>query len=50
MRFDMAAWKVRTVDEAQRWQDALDQLNGGDMPPDEEKQPTNDELSEASTL
>ena len=47
VRFDMAAWNVRTVDEAQRWQDALDQLNGGDMPPEDEKQPTNNELSEA---
>ena len=32
---------------AQRWQDVLDQLNGGDMPPQEAKQPSNDELAMA---
>ncbi|MBC8242766.1 MAG: DUF1592 domain-containing protein, partial [Verrucomicrobia bacterium] len=45
VRFDRAAWRVRKGDEAQRWQDALDQLNGGDMPPEQEKQPSNEELA-----
>lgn len=45
VRFDTAAWLVRTGDEAQRWQDVLDQLNGGDMPPEDAKQPTNEELT-----
>jgi hypothetical protein len=45
VRFDMAAWIVRTGDEAQRWQDVLDQLNSGDMPPEDAKQPTNEELT-----
>jgi len=45
IRFDQADWKITDNDTAQRWQDVLDQLNGGDMPPEDEKQPTIDELS-----
>ncbi|MDG2224465.1 MAG: DUF1592 domain-containing protein [Rubripirellula sp.] len=45
VRFDTATWMISTGDEAQRWQDVLDTLNSGDMPPEDEKQPTNDELS-----
>ena len=40
VRFDTAAWIVKTGDEAQRWQEVLDQLNGGDMPPENAKQPS----------
>lgn len=45
VRFDNVTWDITNNDVAQRWQDVLDQLNGGDMPPEGEKQPTNDELA-----
>ena len=47
VRFDNVEWKITNNDNAQRWQDVLDQLNGGDMPPEEAKQPSNQELAEA---
>ena len=37
VRFDKVAWEITTNDVAQRWQDVLDQLNGGDMPPEDAK-------------
>ena len=48
VRFDQTDWKITDNDTAQRWQDVLDQLNGGDMPPEDEKQPSNAEM--AATL
>lgn len=45
VRFDEAAWEISDNDTAQRWQDVLDQLNGGDMPPEDEKQPATAELA-----
>ncbi|MEN8737375.1 MAG: DUF1592 domain-containing protein [Akkermansiaceae bacterium] len=46
VRFDQALWEITDNDTAQRWQDVLDQLNGGDMPPfDADKHPTNKELT-----
>jgi hypothetical protein len=47
VRFDQVAWTITGNAEAQRWQDVLDQLNGGDMPPEGEPQPSNEELSRA---
>ncbi len=47
VRFDNATWEITNNDTAQRWQDVLDQLNGGDMPPRDAKQPSNDELAKA---
>ena len=47
VRFDNASWEIADNDTAQRWQDVLDQLNGGDMPPEGEKQPSNEELAAA---
>jgi len=47
VRFDQAEWKIDNVNIAQRWQDALDQMNGGDMPPDDAKQPSTAELASA---
>ena len=47
VRFDNVVWQITNNDTAQRWQDVLDQLNGGDMPPEGAKQPTNDELAKA---
>ncbi|MDB4561315.1 DUF1588 domain-containing protein [bacterium] len=45
VRFDQVSWQIDNNDTAQRWQDVLDQLNGGDMPPREAKQPSNGELA-----
>ena len=47
VRFDNVSWDITNNDSAQRWQDVLDQLNGGDMPPEDSKMPDDDELSEA---
>ncbi len=47
VRFDTADWDIATNDEAQRWQDVLDVLNAGEMPPEDEPQPTTAELSSA---
>ena len=47
VRFDNANWEITNNDSAQRWQDVLDQLNGGDMPPQEAQQPSSVELAEA---
>jgi len=44
VRFDTVSWQIDTNDTAQRWQDVLDQLNGGAMPPDDAPQPTDREL------
>ncbi|MGB0992685.1 MAG: DUF1588 domain-containing protein [Akkermansiaceae bacterium] len=46
IRFDQIAWSITNNDTAQRWQDVLDQLNGGDMPPfDADLHPKNEELA-----
>ena len=45
VRFDQVSWQINNNDTAQRWQDVLDQLNGGDMPPPEADQPSNEELA-----
>jgi mono/diheme cytochrome c family protein len=47
VRFDEATWEITNNDIAQRWQDVLDVLNGGDMPPEDEKQPSQEVLSHA---
>ncbi len=45
VRFDKINWVMKDNDSAQRWQDVLDQLNAGEMPPwDEDEQPTNEEM------
>jgi len=45
VRFDEMRWEITTNDTAQRWQDVLDVLNGGEMPPAEEKQLAPEKLS-----
>ncbi|MEM7601534.1 MAG: NPCBM/NEW2 domain-containing protein [Verrucomicrobiota bacterium] len=45
VRFDNVSWEIANNDVAQRWQDVLDQLNGGDMPPVDAKLPSDDDLS-----
>lgn len=47
VRFDTIDWTITNNDTAQRWQDVLDQLNAGEMPPDDEPQPSNEQLSHA---
>lgn len=46
VRFDKISWDIADNDTAQRWQDVLDQINGGEMPPEEATQPFDDETSE----
>ena len=43
-RFDQLTNDIRTPDEAMLWQEILDQLNLGEMPPKKEKQPQKAEL------
>jgi len=43
-RFDKLSNEIPTPDEALLWQEILDQLNLGEMPPKKEKQPTKTEL------
>jgi len=45
VRFDQPAWGITNNDSAQRWQDVLDILNAGDMPPEDEPQPATAELA-----
>ena len=45
VRFDEPAWGIANNDAAQRWQDVLDILNAGDMPPEDEPQPSTAELA-----
>lgn len=44
VRFDTIDWQIADNDSAQRWQDVLDQLNGGAMPPADAAQPAVHEL------
>ncbi|MEN9576642.1 MAG: hypothetical protein RL077_642 [Verrucomicrobiota bacterium] len=39
VRFDTATWEITGNDSGQRWQDVLDVLNGGNMPPKDEPRP-----------
>ena len=43
-RFDALTSEIKTPDDALLWQEILDQLNQGDMPPKKEKQPPKTEL------
>ena len=44
VRVDTLDREIVDNDTAQRWQDLLDVLNSGDMPPEDETQPSDDEL------
>lgn len=44
VRLDEISWEIGDNDTAQRWQDMLDVLNAGEMPPSEEEQPADEEL------
>jgi hypothetical protein len=45
VRFDEFSLDITSNDSAQRWQDVLDILNAGDMPPEDEPQPSTDDLA-----
>lgn len=45
VRFDQFSLGITSNDSAQRWQDVLDILNAGDMPPEDEPQPSSDDLA-----
>jgi len=44
-RFDTIHWEISDNESAQDWQDILDVLNSGEMPPEDEQQPKDDEFS-----
>ncbi|MDD7983897.1 DUF1588 domain-containing protein [Lentisphaera marina] len=44
LRFDTIEWKITNNDSAQLWQDILDQINSGEMPPKKARQAQNKEL------
>jgi hypothetical protein len=46
LRLDTLSLEINNSTSAQRWQDILDALNAGDMPPKDAKQPARDELTE----
>jgi len=46
MRLDTLPLEMGNNAVAQRWQDVLDTLNAGDMPPEDEEQPTKKELTD----
>ncbi len=46
MRLDQASLSLSNDVVAQHWQDVLDTLNAGDMPPEDEKQPGKKEFTE----
>jgi hypothetical protein len=45
LRLDTLPREINDNTTARRWQDVLDALNAGDMPPEDEEQPANDELT-----
>ncbi len=46
VRLDTLPFEIKSVETAERWQKVLDMLNAGEMPPDGEKQPSNEERNE----
>ncbi|MCP4847771.1 MAG: DUF1592 domain-containing protein [Verrucomicrobiaceae bacterium] len=46
LRLDTLPLEINNNSTAQRWQDVLDALNAGDMPPEDENQPTKKELTQ----
>ena len=49
-RFDTISWLITSNTDAQDWQDVLDVLNSGDMPPEDEAQPRESEFSQVVGL
>ena len=50
VRFDSIHWIISNNEDAQDWQDVLDVLNSGDMPPEDEAQPRESEFSQVVGL
>ena len=46
-RFDTLKTELTDLHTAENWQHVLDEMNAGNMPPEDEKQPSKDELSDA---
>ncbi len=46
LRLDTLPLEINNDSTAQRWQDVLDALNAGDMPPEDEKQPGKKKLTQ----
>ena len=46
LRLDTLSTSLTDLDTAEEWQHVLDELNGATMPPEEDPQPTKEELSE----
>jgi cytochrome c553 len=40
-RVDTLSFEIKDIETAERWQKVLNQMNSGDMPPEDEKQPAN---------
>ncbi len=40
------SFKIRSIEQAERWQDVLDSLNSGEMPPEKKKQPRSNEKAD----
>ena len=49
-RFDLDNWEIKDDVEAQHWQDMLDVLNGAEMPPADERQPSAHSLTRVLDL
>ena len=45
-RIDTLAWTIKKESEAESWQEILDVVNAGEMPPDTEPQPSDEKLVE----
>jgi hypothetical protein len=46
LRLDDISFSIQSVEQADRWQKILNQLNSGDMPPDDAEQPERDRKAE----
>ena len=49
VRLDEVPYEIKDGHDAERWQEILDVLNGAEMPPEDEPQPSTDELASAIT-
>ena len=45
-RIDTVPWTIKEESEAETWQELLDVINAGEMPPESEPQPNNEDLIE----
>ena len=45
-RIDQLSLEIKDLETAEKWQKVLNQMNSGDMPPEDEKQPTDDKKAD----